>query len=176
MRLPWRRIAAWAIDWLCIIGWVAVTAAVGVPLYLAGVIAPVGQLTLNVVGALVVVVPVVVGAALFERTRGGTPGKRVLRLRVESGGAQPSFVQALGRNALKIGVPWLIGHAAVFALVSTAAEATVPVPVWILTVLAYVIPLVYLVTLFLPPGRTPYDSAVRTIVVRADEVRVDSRP
>jgi uncharacterized RDD family membrane protein YckC len=168
VRLPWRRIAAWAVDWLCIVGWVAVTAAVGVPLYLAGIIAPTGQLMLNVIGALVVIVPVVLGAALFDRAGSGTPGKRALRLRVESRGRRPSFGQTFARNALKIGIPWLVGHAAVFALVSTAEDAGVPAPVWIVTVVAYVIPLAYLVSLFLPGGRTPYDAAARTVVVRAE--------
>ncbi|MGO2035095.1 MAG: hypothetical protein ACTH2U_01360 [Brevibacterium sp.] len=45
MRLGMRRIAAWLVDWLCILIWVAITAAVGVPLYLNGITSPAGMLT-----------------------------------------------------------------------------------------------------------------------------------
>lgn len=162
-----RRLVAWLIDWVCILGWVGLTAAVGVPLYLAGVIAPTGLVALNVIGALVVVIPTVVGAAWFEsRERAATPGKRVLGLEVRTDAGRPRFRVALVRNALKIGVPWLIGHAAVFAIVTSSADAgAVPAGVWVLTGAAYVIPVVWVVSLFVAGGRTPYDRVSATTVV-----------
>src|SRR5688572_487935 len=112
------------IDWLLILAWVGVTAAVGVPLYRAGVTAPMSPLTLNVVSALIVVVPTVVGLAWAEAGgRRATPGKRLRRLRVvdaTTGGAV-TLGRALWRNALKIGLPWTIGHAAVIALVNASS-------------------------------------------------------
>jgi len=172
MRMPWRRIAAWLIDWLCILGWVAVTAAVGVPLYLAGVIAPSGLLLLNVIGAVVIVIPVVLGASFFESgKRAATPGKRALRLRVESHGAGPSLPRAVARNALKLGVPWLIGHAAAFAIsTQSASHSGVSAAIWTLTGFAYLLPIAYVVSLFLPSGRTPYDLLAHAEVASAASV------
>ncbi|HEX6955345.1 MAG TPA: RDD family protein [Agromyces sp.] len=163
-----RRLVAWLIDWACILVWVAITAAIGLPLYLAGIIAPTGYGGLNLIAALVVVVPVVVGAAWFEsRSVAATPGKRVMRLRVRTAGGRPSFQVALLRNALKIGVPWLIGHAAVFAIVASSGAADpVPAWVWLLTGAAYLIPLIWIGSLFVAGGRTPYDRATGTDVVR----------
>ncbi|WP_136709104.1 RDD family protein [Agromyces sp. H66] len=171
MTLGVRRISAWLIDWACILGWVALTAAIGVPLYLAGVTSPMGVGTLNVISALVVVVPVVVGAAWFEsRPRSATPGKRVLGLEVRTDAGRPRFPLALLRNALKIGVPWLIGHAAVFAITTSSADGgSVAVGVWVLVAAAYVIPIVWIVSLFVAGGRTPYDRLSGTTVERHEE-------
>ncbi|MBN9609843.1 MAG: hypothetical protein BGO26_18025 [Actinobacteria bacterium 69-20] len=165
MHYASRRILAWLIDWACILGWVAVTAAVGVPLYLAGVITRTGALTLNAIGAVVVVVPVALAAAWFEsRSNPATPGKRVLGLVVCAAAGTPRFGQTLTRNALKIGLPWLVGHAAVIAIVNTSAGET-PISVWALLVVAYLLPLTWIASLFVGTGRTPYDRASRTIVI-----------
>lgn len=162
-----RRVAAWLIDWLCISVWVGATAAVGVPLYLAGVFRPEGMLLSNVVAALVIVLPVVLAAgALESRWSGATPGKRILRLKVSGRAGRPTFGEALLRNALKLGVPWLLGHAAVSAIVLTSStQAPTPFWVWALTGAAYVLPVIYLVTVFTGSGRTPYDRLARTQVL-----------
>lgn len=172
MRVGRRRVLAWLIDWACILAWVAVTAAIGVPLYLAGVIAPVGVLELNLVGACIMVMPVVIAAACFEsRSVAATPGKRALGLRVLATSGRPRFLVALVRNLLKVGLPWLIGHAAVFAIVtSSAASDTVPAGVWMLTAAAYLIPVIWIVSLFVPGGRTPYDRITSTSVVPRPEL------
>lgn len=158
----------WFIDWACILIWVAFTAAVGVPLYLAGVIAPRNTAELNLVGAVVMVVPVVVAAAYFEsRPIAATPGKRALGLAVIGHSKRPRFAVVLVRNLLKLAVPWLIGHAVVFAIVTSSStpDAVVPTGVWILTVAAYLIPLVWIVSLFVRGGRTPYDRLTGTSVM-----------
>lgn len=93
-------------------------------------------------------------------------GKRLRGLRVvdvDTGG-RVSFGRALVRNVLKVGVPWLIGHAAVFAIVAASATTSVPPQVWVLTAAAYLLPLVYVGSLFVGSGRTHYDVAVRTAV------------
>ncbi|WP_448808057.1 RDD family protein [Agromyces bauzanensis] len=175
MGIGGRRIVAWLIDWCCILAWVAFTAAVGVPLYLAGVIAPAGLAMLNLIGALVVVVPVVIGASWFEsRSLAATPGKRAMGLEVRTDAGRPRFSAVLLRNTLKIGVPWLIGHAAVFALTTSGADAgTAPVGAWALTAAAYVIPLVWIASLFVAGGRTPYDRLSGTTVLRRSEPATD---
>jgi uncharacterized RDD family membrane protein YckC len=159
VRHPWRRIAAWAVDCLAIAAWVGVTLLVGVPLYLAGLLRPSGFVLLNVVGALVVVIPVVLALAVLEHRLGATIGKRVLKLTVRREGRRPSFGRALVRNLLKVALPWLIGHAAVFAV------STDPTPLTSAALaLAYVLPLVYVVSLVVGRGRTPYDAVVGTVV------------
>lgn len=168
MGIGGRRILAWLIDWACILAWAALTAAVALPLYLAGVMASTDLVTSNLVAAVAVVVPAVVGAAWFEsRSSAATPGKRVLGLEVLTDAGHPRYRVALVRNALKIGVPWLVGHAAAYAVVASSAESgTVPVGVWVLTAAAYVIPAVWIVSLFVAGGRTPYDRVAGTTVGR----------
>jgi hypothetical protein len=56
-RHPWRRLLAWLIDWVFVLVWVGIVAAVRVPLYLAGVIPDMDLVALNVVAALLVIVP-----------------------------------------------------------------------------------------------------------------------
>jgi uncharacterized RDD family membrane protein YckC len=167
-RHPWNRLLAWGVDWLCILGWVAITAAVGVPLYLAGVTTGLPLGALNVIASLILVVPVTLGLAGLESSRReASPGKRALGLRVVrfGTGAPVSWWRALGRNTLKVAVPWTIGHAAVFGIVS-AGDGTVPLPVWLLTAAAYALPIAYVVALFVGSGRTPYDRIAGTAVVR----------
>ncbi len=167
-RHPWLRLLAWLVDWACVLVWVGAVAAVGVPLHLAGVTDGLGTVGLNVVGGLTVVVPVTVAlTALEASTWRATPGKRTLGLRVAArDGGRASFAVCLLRNTLKVAVPWLLGHAAVFAIVAASASRSVPTGVWALTVAAYVLPIAYVIALFVGSGRTPYDVASGTSVAR----------
>jgi uncharacterized RDD family membrane protein YckC len=158
-RVAWRRIVAWEIDCLCILGWVAITLAVGLPLYLTGAVHISGLLLLNVVGALVIVVPVVLALAALEHWRGATIGKRLLGLDVERHARPPSLARTLIRNLLKVGLPWMIGHAAVFAVATDPTPATSA-----LLIAAYVLPIAYAICLFVGHGQTPYDLLAGTIV------------
>ena len=168
-REPLNRLLAWMVDWGCILVWVAVTAAVGVPLYLAGTTRDLDTVTLNLVAGAVTVVPVTVWFAWFEsRAREATPGKRLRGLAVVAAadGSRITFGRALLRNALKIAVPWLVGHAAVFSIVDTSGSAAVPIGVWLLTGAAYALPIGYVASLFVGAGRTPYDRLSKTVVIR----------
>jgi hypothetical protein len=171
VRVGRRRVLAWLIDWLCILVWVAATAAVGVPLYRAGVIASVGPVASNLIGAVVVVLPSVIAAAWFEsRPIAATPGKHALGLVVRADAGRPLFRVALVRNVVKIGLPWLVGHAAVFTIVRSSTAATaVPIGGWVLTAAAYVIPGIWIVSLFVGDGHTPYDRITGTTVVHRPE-------
>jgi uncharacterized RDD family membrane protein YckC len=163
----WRRIVAWLVDWLCFLVWLALVAAIGVPLYLAGVTGQWSPVTTNVVSALVTAVPLTVFLAVLESgTRQASVGKCVLGLKVVAlrDGGRLSFASALLRNVLKVAVPWTIGHAAAIALVGSTTMST---GLAALTAAAYVLPLVYAVTLFAGKGRTPYDRAAGAGVVRA---------
>jgi uncharacterized RDD family membrane protein YckC len=165
--MRWRRLVAFAIDWCCMLGWVAVVAAVGIPLYLAGAIQLTGALAQNLMG-LTVVVPIVLAAAWCEsRSRGATPGKLALGLRVVRRNTRVSFPRALLRNTLKLGLPWIIGHVAVFALVDTAASAVTPAWAFWLLGAAYLLPLLWVASLLLPGARTSYDRLSSTEVIES---------
>lgn len=162
-----RRILAWGIDWFCILGWIAVVAAVGVPLHLAGVISLTAPLAQNLVG-LAVIIPVVVAASRLESgPKSATPGKRLVGVRVHYRSGDRVVVRALLRNTLKIGLPWAIGHLAVFAVVDAGSG---PIPIWVagLTASAYVIPALWVFSWILPGARTIYDR------LSGSEVRVES--
>lgn len=171
IRHPWKRLVAWLIDWVLVLAWACITAAVGVPLYLSGATAGLGPIALNVISVVVLVAPVTVAlAALESGRRQATIGKRMQRLVVTDAatGSRLSFPRALGRNVLKIALPWAVGHAAVFGMVATAAADAAPPWIWVLTALAYVVPVVYVVTLFMGAGATPYDRAARSHVAIGD--------
>src|SRR5687768_10424313 len=118
-RHPWDRLVAWLIDWLCVLAWVAVTAAVGTAVYLTGATAGLSTGALNVIATATVVVPVTIALAWLESSsREATIGKRTRGLRVvdADSGSRVRFPRALLRNALKIAVPWTIGHTVVFEI------------------------------------------------------------
>jgi hypothetical protein len=165
------------IDWFCILAWLAITAAVGVSLYLSGATRPVGALASNLVAALVTVVPATVVLSLLESSpREASIGKRTRHLRVVDAvtGSRVSFRRSILRNALKIGVPWTIGHAAVFSIVQAGGSVPVPVSVWLLTVVAYVLPIMYVAFLFVGQGRTPYDLISGTVVIQEVQAATSS--
>ncbi len=157
------------VDWFCILAWLAITAAVGVPLYLSGATHPMSALASNLVAALITVVPATVVLAWLESSpRQASIGKRTRHLRVVDAvtGSRLSFRRSILRNTLKIGLPWTIGHAAVFSIVQASGSGSVPVSVWLLTAVAYMFPVTYVVFLFVGRGRTPYDLISSTEVIQ----------
>jgi uncharacterized RDD family membrane protein YckC len=166
---PWNRLLAWVIDWACVLGWVAITAAVGVPLLLSGVTRSLTVGALNVIATVVMVVPITFGLAALESSAWESSiGKRVRGLTVVDArtGGRVSFLRALARNALKIALPWTIGHAAVFGIVDASASGSVPPSIWLLTAVAYLLPIAYVLSLFVGSGRTLYDRIAGTVVVK----------
>jgi uncharacterized RDD family membrane protein YckC len=164
-RHPWNRLLAWILDWLCILVWVAVIAAIGIPLYLSGVTRSIDAVSGNVIGLVTLVVPITLALAWRESSRKqATPGKRARRLvvTVSGTGSRPGFGRTLLRNALKVALPWELGHTVAFTLATSGGI----VPEWIVPVLAltYALPLVYLITLFVGDGRTAYDRIAGTVV------------
>ena len=158
----WRRIAAWAVDAAGALTWAGVLAAGAWPQQDHPTLARLahGGPAADAVGFIVLIAPVTAALSWAEHRWGRTPGKALMGLHVMSrtGGRAPSLTQALTRNALKVALPWSIGHAAVFALVDSG-RTLLPPPTWAawVTGLSYVLPLTYLVALFTRTGRTPYD-------------------
>ncbi|MHC5796057.1 RDD family protein [Lacisediminihabitans sp. FW035] len=169
-RYPWNRLLAWLIDWLCILGWVALIAAIGIPLYLAGTTRGFTFAAENIIAVVVLVVPVtLILAGLESSARAASIGKRVRHLVVVDlrTGQRVSYRRALVRNTIKIALPWTIGHLAVFDIVESTTTGPTPLSVWVLTAFAYALPLAYVASLFLGTGRTPYDRIAGTSVIPA---------
>ena len=168
------RVVATIIDVACMLPWIAVVAAAGAVLYVAGVTHDLADPLGNAVGFVTLIVPITLAAAGFDGTaRHATPGKRALRLRVESRSGGPGFARALLRNAIKYAVPWELGHTAVFALVGSTGAP----PLWVTVVLiaAYAIPIASLV-LMLVTGRALHDRVARTTVGTAGGDGADAAP
>jgi uncharacterized RDD family membrane protein YckC len=164
------RIAATLIDVACMLPWIGVVAAAGAVLFTSGITRSVDATAGNIIGFIVVIVPITVAAAGFDASpRHSTPGKRLLRLRVVSrrGDASvggPAFFRALARNAIKFALPWQLAHTAVFGLAGTTGAT----PLWVTIVLvtASAIPIVSIV-LLLATGRPLHDRLAGTSVVTA---------
>lgn len=175
---PLNRIVAWLIDWLCILGWVAVTAAVAVPLYLAGALHLDDPVAQNVIAALVMVVPVTVTLAVLESgNAAASVGKRVRRLVVVDIDTRLplTFPRSLLRSSLKIALPWLFAHAGVYGLLNSGGGSP---PWWAVMAItaSYVLAIVWVVSLFIRSGRAPYDRAARSVVTDVAAELTASRP
>ena len=126
----------------------------------------------NILATVILVVPVTLMLAGFESSaREASIGKRVRHLLVVNSrtGQRVSFRRALARNTMKLAVPWTVGHAAVYSIVAASAAGSIPPSILVITAFAYVLPLVYIASLFFGTGRTPYDrisGTTATLVVR----------
>jgi uncharacterized RDD family membrane protein YckC len=162
--LPWRRMAAWAVDWLIISLYAGALVPVGLWLY--GNIVRLSPLDGNVVSFVVLIVPATVWLAAWEASgSGATPGKRLLRLRVRTlQGERPGWRRAVVRNAIKIALPWELGHTAAFLLADPRTAGSVALIGMVCGVLACGLAAGYVAALFIRHGRTPYDRAAATEV------------
>jgi uncharacterized RDD family membrane protein YckC len=171
-RHPGDRLLAVLIDWLFMCVWIALVSAVAIPLFVVGTIVRLPPVAENAVAALVTVVPITIALAVLESgPRQATPGKRARRLVVQDArtGAALPFRRALLRNALKVALPWIIGHAAVYAVAGAgagSAGASTPLGAQAALIASYVLPVLYLCTLVLGTGRTPYDRVAGAAVAR----------
>jgi uncharacterized RDD family membrane protein YckC len=162
MNVSTRRLLAWGIDSTALAAWAGVVAAVGIPLHRGGVTRSLSPVAVNLLGAVLVVVPGTLALAFAESRRAGqTPGKRVFGLSVcdERNGGRLRMGRAVVRNALKVGLPWLIAH----AIVVEVASPDPPPPA--VLVGAYVVPVIWVGSLFLCSGRTPYDRVAAAVVI-----------
>lgn len=155
-----RRLAAFAVDWLCIIAYAALLVPLGILLYdrLDGL----NAWLLNAGSFVLLVVPATVWLAAWER--GGvraTPGKRLLRLQVTDGaGGSLGWSRSLLRSGLKLALPWELGHTAVYSLQSGSDVLGT-----VCAALAYGLLFVYL-GYAIASGRTPYDRVSGATVIR----------
>lgn len=166
---PWRRLAAYAIDYALIVAYLAaltltmwsVSAAAGVSLDdLPSPVARQGVLFL------LLTLPVVLYFAIAQSSpAGATLGKRLLSLRVVSAtGARATFTQTLLRAAVKF-APWELAHTAIWRI-STVPEGD-EAPLWTTLVFWFALfaSAAYLAGLFTRSGRTLYDRIAATQVI-----------
>ena len=120
----------------------------------------------DLVAFLTLILPVILYFALQESSaRQATFGKRRAGVQVVSAveGDRLSFPRALLRSALKF-LPWQMAHTAVFQILAGNES----VPIWALSILAQLLVVVYVLTLWLgKQHRTPYDWLAGTAVVQA---------
>lgn len=170
---PFRRIAAWLLDYVLIAAYLVLLTAVSLGLRLspiqAGFNSATSQaLTAELVGFFLLTLPVVLYFALFEASpRRATLGKRALRLAVvELDGSRLSVWRALVREAVRF-LPWELSHALIWRIALGPHGGSIP---WWVTAgfgVVYGLVLVYLVTLFIgSQHRTVYDRLAGSIVIQ----------
>jgi uncharacterized RDD family membrane protein YckC len=112
--LATRRFAASAIDYVLAGCWAGLLFLAVAALPMAATVTTVTAGHLLSAGALTL--PVTLALGLGE-ARGGSPGKRVVGLRiVGSSGRGLSRPRALARTTLKVALPWELAHAAIWQL------------------------------------------------------------
>lgn len=164
MPSPWRRLAAWGVDWLLIAAFLG------------------GQFALHLLWGwggkgqgfafLAATLPVLLYGSLMEASaRGATLGKRALGLRVVSldGSRAPlwrTFLRTLGKF-----LPWEVAHTVYWHWPGWPLEAAPPTPGQVAAIGAVWLACAgYLVSLFLGSRRTPYDRLAGTRVEPAGQL------
>lgn len=150
-----RRFRAGLLDLGFATAWAAVVTGSYLVLGMAGVSVSLPPLLLNLLGHVLIVMPVVLWLALSEGGRyEASPGKQWSGLRVRRlDGRRLGRPLALLRNLVKIGLPVGLGHAAVLMLITGQAGPDVVV----LQAVALSLPLSYLLLVAFGEGRGPWD-------------------
>lgn len=165
-RLAGRRLAAWGVDWLTVSLYAGALVPLGLLLVRRSVaLSPLGW---NALSFAVLVLPVTLWLAAWEAGAGGaTPGKRLLGLRVRTlhGDGLP-WRRALARNAVKVMLPWELGHTAAFLLADSGAGVAATVTGMVAGCAACALGAGYVAALFIGAGRPPYDRAAGSRVDR----------
>ena len=178
LALFWKRLLAFALDYVIISIYLVVLVILGV--VVARTPAGPGFRALfdnpnsaEATAFLLLVVPVLLYFAIFESsTRQATWGKRVLRLRaMTTSGERAGFLRALWRNALKL-LPWELTHACLWRIPGWPFDPQTP-PLWINVglVLVWVIVAVYVISLaFSRTGQTLYDHLAGMRIALAESI------
>jgi uncharacterized RDD family membrane protein YckC len=173
MNLVIRRLLAFGLDYLVIVGYLVVLAAVSVGILASGLrgaysAAWATAWSAELMGFLTLTLPVLLYFAILESsTAGATLGKRALRLRVRGhDGMQLGPARSLLRSAVKF-LPWELAHFTIWHYVyATTAHAQPPAWTMIALVFAYVLVAVFLATLVVGRfHRTIYDRVAGSSVV-----------
>lgn len=166
-----RRVMAGLLDLACMLGWIALVVGIGVLLRLAGIVGPLSPLGFTVVAAVTVVLPITAALGVLEGGRyEASVGKQRFGLRVRRiEGPQLGIPRALLRNAVKVAVPWLFAQVAAVSLATT--KGPLGADLMVLIGVSLLIPVVYLVSLFVGDRRPPYDLVASSTVVMVAAAR-----
>jgi uncharacterized RDD family membrane protein YckC len=176
LSLLWKRLEAFALDYVVISVYLILLVALGVLLSLT----PLGPgfralfadpNSAELTAFALLVLPVLLYFALFESSRWqATWGKRVCGLRVMTvKGAPVSFPRALARNALKL-LPWELTHACLWRIPGWPFAPETP-PLWVNVGLIFVWVIVAIYALSLvasSTGQTLYDRLGGVQVLRTE--------
>jgi uncharacterized RDD family membrane protein YckC len=178
LALFWKRLLAFALDYIIISAYLVVLVILGV--VVARTPAGPGFRALfddpnsaEATAFLLLVVPVLLYFAIFESSRWqATWGKRVLGLReVTTSDERAGFLRALWRNALKL-LPWELTHACLWRIPGWPFDPQTP-PLWINVglILVWVIVVVYVASLlFSRTGQTLYDHLAGMRIALAESI------
>ena len=168
-----RRIAAFALDYLLIAGYLVVLAIVSSilafgPLKDGWQVLESSPELMDLVGFVTAILPVILYFTLLESSESGaTWGKNRMGLRVvHMSGERLGRGRALMRSVVKF-LPWQLGHTCLFHIPGWPMETQEP-PVWVIggLVLMWVVIGFYIMTLAVgPTRRTPYDWVAGSRVV-----------
>jgi len=168
-RVLRRLVGAVAVDSVCVWALGAVEFALVWSLMGVPEVGEVDPLRGQLIGFVSLTLPVWLGASLLEsRGRAGTPGKRLLGLRVvgPDGGA-PGLARALARNAVKL-LPWEVAHAGVHQAMALPDEVkALPPGITALLVAPQVAVVAFAAMAALGARRPPHDRVAGTRVVDA---------
>ena len=173
MTSPWRRLAAFGVDYFVIATYlVALTAisilggsAFGLSIGLPRTEAD--RLRGELLGFATLTLPVLLYFAVSEgRGQHASLGKRVLGLRVtRTNGLQLGLGRSLVRSSAKF-APWELAHAGVWHTIGPLWPQQAEMgPLSYLAPVGMLLALVYLGFVLVPPGRTPYDRIADARVV-----------
>ncbi|GLQ19883.1 RDD family protein [Algimonas porphyrae] len=161
-----RRIAAYLVDYIVILLWLGLIFSAAM-LGLIGINDPdvwtgADRWIAQAQAFLMVTLPVYLYFTISEsRGRKATPGKRLLGLTVDG-----TPLQIMQRNLVKF-LPWEVAHTAIWHGMPLPA-ASEPTPLGLtLMCLSMAAAGLYIISLFIGSGRTPYDRISGTQVVRA---------
>lgn len=164
-----RRICAFLIDWLVFSVWLVIVAIV------SSLIQSTGLLDLarlfgswpraQVLGLIIVTIPLYIYFVVMETRSGATIGKRVTGLRVEDlSGQTPPLKKSLLRNLVKL-LPWELGHAGTWIVALTGEQIGM-----VISILAQVLVLGWIATALVTKGKSSlWDKVAGTMIV-------DTRP
>ncbi len=172
---PWRRLIAFALDYLVISAYLVVLVAFAFVIRLTPLAEPFGGLFANPLSAelsafVLLVLPVVLYFALFEASeRQGTWGKQRLGLKVtDAQGRRLTVPRSLARSLLKF-IPWELTHACLWNIPGWPLSVVdIPPLIVVGLISVWVIVGIYIATLFLTnQHRSLYDLLAATYVASA---------
>jgi uncharacterized RDD family membrane protein YckC len=170
---PWRRVAAWLLDYLVIAAYLILLTAVSIGLLAS----PVGTafsaamrqpIPAELFGILLLTGPVVLYFALMEASaRQATLGKRALGIVVVGpGGGRLSLGRAIVREAVRF-LPWELSHALIWRAVLSPQRNSLTALETAGFAVVYLLVFAYLVSLFVgSQHRTLYDRLAGSRVMR----------